>query len=601
MVLVPQTETYSISFHDCSTPQAVKQIDYSDACTPDTNQPEERQKLMILQEAKITYRAGFHCSAKVSRWRYLCGVWGHLKALSIPEILIPVTLTEAQCREMTRTMKFRPGTSTTYPLDLNKLTIIPLTEQGVLKLDAGKISCQGLKMLYKGELFDNSLIMAEYHILIRQTEFAVKGKTVEVDSEHLMLPCPAQARACQTGEGTWIWDPPKSTCPLRRVRQIQPVRTPNGLLFDEENKLVLNATEKTIMPGCGTMKLYKTNLEGIYLSSTEEARALEPINPHEVRLHLEMEGMGDYLMYRMETLQMELQGERLVQDCNHRWSHEEGTPVQLHHDLFGLLRGQVLYLFKCPNKVGQIAELKQCHEGIPIKSEPNLFVDPQTLIASKHSPVTSCSRRFPLRVKANEAWVEITPQVKQAPAPAAGQHILNPTIAHTQLENGGIYTEQELTEFEDVQAFPKYHQALLRAITLGSCKVTQDCGDSMQNTQLSSYDLTKLLHNQMENLSLWTMIDSWLTRHGAYLSALVILLTLCNWCINITTIMVSLIREGTTATIAVLAAIFCHGPRSMQNISRRNRRARAREDRTAETFPREERLRQADLIPMIQY
>ena len=54
-------------------------------------------------------------------------------------------------------------------------------------------------------------------------------------------------------------------------------------------------------------------------------------------------------------------------------------------------------------------------------------------------------------------------------------------------------------------------------------------------------------------------------------------------------------------TIAVLAAIFCHGPRSMQNISRRNRRARAREDRTIETFPREERLRQAELIPMIQY
>ena len=127
-----------------------------------------------------------------------------------------------------------------------------------------------------------------------------------------------------------------------------------------------------------------------------------------------------------------------------------------------MIKGELLYKFKCAQKEAKIKEDQVCYKDVPLEVQPPSFVDPLTKLFKQHSVVIPCSKRFPLTVRTTTGWVTILPHVSSTTPPAEGKPEMPTTINHEDLHNGGLYTQSEKKAWEMLISFPHYHEALLK-------------------------------------------------------------------------------------------------------------------------------------------
>ena len=133
------TTGHSLQAVDCTSPAEVQQLDLLKSCEKVQQRALIKEKWLLVQQTAVETRSGWKCQVQVSRWHYLCGVWGHLKSLSVPEILHPLEISGERCRRMLETRQFHPRAGNSFALKLGRVTRAQVQELGVLQAGNNKI------------------------------------------------------------------------------------------------------------------------------------------------------------------------------------------------------------------------------------------------------------------------------------------------------------------------------------------------------------------------------------------------------------------------------------------------------------------------------
>ena len=400
----------------------------------------------------------------------------------------------------------------------------------------------------------------------------VKGDEVEVNSKHVKLPCAFSRQGCTTATATYIWENTRPNCPLEKIRTFRANRVLDSYLYDQETRILINTTGNSKVPGCTDINLQMTSYEGLFVSSSEQAKQLPPVTDRDVDITKDYQMAIDFLEYEVERKMAATSTAQLHILCRQQMSNVKEDPTPLQDGKYGLIKGGLLYVFYCRNSTGKIIELPTCHEDVPIKSTPQQFVDASTGLLKSHSPQTGCDKRFPLTVKTHTGWITVSPHIQPTAEPERGKPEVPAQITHEDMHASGLYTQSQREAWEALITFPQYHQAILKSVSWGSCRTAGDCSkDTVAMESMTGYDLSRLIPDVAE-LDIWSQFKTWVESNGAWLALIVIVMTGIKLIINLTILSITLIQEGPAALLALITLLCCQGRQTYKKVKRRNQR-----------------------------
>ena len=523
--------SYSMTYYDCDNPTSIHDYASMQVCDSTPGQWKHNTiPAMLLQRRRVAHLSGYHCQVWRSTFTYMCGVWGHLKTLSPPEILHNYEISTHDCEQMVTRGKFTTTAGKPMRVEVGAVTDMGETDVGSIVVDDdGKLKCQGVTTQVAGIVVKDEVKLHEWRVSVRKVKFAAKDTTVEVVEDQLTLSCPEAERGCRTGQGTYYWGVQTGTqlCPLEFIRMVNVEKTTEGLVYDARDKVLLNITGSVTEAHCPQALYSATNHPNILVSLGPTANPQDYTQLESVELDLEA-----HVAMRMdaEAFARELKDGQSEQGKGHPvchiWDLGDYQPGPHHVDghVYAINRGQVTYTFDCEAKQGSLVELDQCYREVPLTD--GLFVDPTTLVKVAHPTPVVCSQRFPLLVKALQGWVSVNPKISTHPYPET-ELPLNYVSHHTATLGGGLYTESEMEAWKQVLSFPAYHRALTQELALGVCLQRGNCpeGTAIGGTR---YDLQPLVANPVPFWDWKTRLNNWFTRNGGYLSAIMMLVYFCH-------------------------------------------------------------------------
>ncbi|MCP3665479.1 MAG: hypothetical protein GY696_23785 [Gammaproteobacteria bacterium] len=126
--------------------------------------------------------------------------------------------------------------------------------------------------------------------------------------------------------------------------------------------------------------------------------------------------------------------------------------------------------FDCEPRVSKIKEDENCYTDIPLVSGG--FVSPLSKQWVNHSTHTPCSAHFPMTIKANEAWIEVTPLLRAGPLELDSEAS---KLNFTDYSHGGLYISSEIAEWMHTLTLQKYEKATLKSLAYGFCSSSGNC------------------------------------------------------------------------------------------------------------------------------
>ena len=575
MVLTAGTRgvtSYSISYVDCSSPTILRTYDAGSVCRAQLTKEEAKPTYTILQKTSTSEIHGWKCSVKATRFFAKCGAWSHIKLSAAPVIDSREEVSVGMCNAMAITSKFRPTAATeSYTVKAGRENIISFAEVGSLLEENDSVSCVGETTHINNKIHTNVVRLVTYKIIIMPVTYLVNDQKMEVVSEHIGLPCSYSEQGCVTGLGTFTWRLTKPDCPLENIRSFQPVKVLDTYLYDHDNKLLVNTTGRTKIPGCSDIELITTSYPDVFLAQQSHTAGLPALRPADLDIAVDYSMRDDYLMYEMELMVGKTTNHLEREVCRRETLKNRGEPFRLGDD-YAMIKGELLYQFKCAQKEAKIKEDQVCYKDVPLEVQPPSFVDPLTKLLKQHSVVIPCSKRFPLTVRTTTGWVTIRPHVSSTTPPAEGKPEMPTTIKHEDLHNGGLYTQSEKKAWEMLISFPHYHEALLKSISWGSCVQTGLCHqEQMETIGVTNYDINRLIPS-LEPLNPFEAIRKWVRTNGDYLALICIAGFLLKLLVDIVILMVTLYNEGPAAVTAMLVLMLCSTRNNYRKIRRRNRR-----------------------------
>ena len=576
---------HQITYYDCTRPTGIQKYSVSEACDQLQPPPPTTEPWQVYQIPLITRLTGTRCTIRKSTFYYTCGSWGHLKTATVPQILHTLPVSASWCRNLAHTRQFiPPGSTEKFPLAPDAVNVIAVEVTGKILRQNQAVSCQGEPGRIEGSIMPSILTLVEYHVTIQPEHYLINKVQVESLSDHVRLPanCASSQTYCETSSGTYIWTLPGPKCNLELVSAFQP-RQEGSLLVDEKNKILINITDRALLPACGSREIHHTEFSHIVvLKGGDPIPGVNRVDPNDVRTDIFTASISAYTTFQLENRIGQISSSWRHQVCRNRWAQKPNEPQRLSPALWGMRRGDLIYTFNCPSKTANLLEADTCYVDIPIVADQPTWVDPISRLAKSHSAVTPCSKRLPLMVHTSTGWVEISPHIRRATAPTSSFPDDGPATQHEDVSQAGIYTANELEDWSLIVQYPDYEQAMVNEISLGSCSVTGKCGyqPGASAPGVRPYDLEQLINKSIKSLDIWQKIDQWILQHGSYLAALVLVLTLSSWLLKIILLATALIKEGPAQAIAMASLLCCSGPQNYGRLQRR--RARQQQQREAE-------------------
>jgi len=527
----------------------------------------------MLQRQKVQELTGWSCTMTVARLYAKCGAWSHIKLAAQPQMERNEVVSPEMCHQMIVNRKFRPYLShTDYPIQLDHVNIISLSEIGSLSEEQDSVRCVGETVHISNAIHTNVVQLASYKIIIQKEAMMVKGDEVEVSSKHVKLPCAFGRQGCTTATATYIWENTRPACPLEKIRTFRANRVMDSYLYDQETKILINTTGQSKVPGCTDINLQTTGYDGLYVSDSGPAKQLPLVTDRDVDITKDYQMAIDFLEYETERKMSASANAQLHLLCKQQMNTERENPTPLQEGKYGLIKGSLLYVFHCRNSTGKIIELPACHEDVPIKSTPQQFVDASTGLLKSHSPQTGCDKRFPLTVKTHTGWITLNPHLTPTAEPERGRPEVPVQITHEDMHASGLYTQAQREAWEALITFPQYHQAILKSVSWGSCRNTGDCSkESAAMESMTGYDLSRLIPD-VSDLDIWSQFKNWVESNGAWLALIVIAMTIIKLVINLAILSITLIKEGPAALLALITLLCCQGRQTYKKVKRRNQR-----------------------------
>jgi hypothetical protein len=268
---------------------------------------------------------------------------------------------------------------------------------------------------------------------------------------------------------------------------------------------------------------------------------------------------------------------------NEKFGKDTEEPVAIGGADYGLLKGDIFLTFRCENKTAKIREEAVCYKDVPI--QPSGFVNPLTRQYALHSTQVLCSRTFPLTIRANEGWIQILPHLKIRPDPLekAPDGIVVPS--HKDFSHGGLYSDQELADWVHEVSFPSYHQALLKAISYGSCVDDGSCSTQNQVEGITPYDLSKLIPEIESKLNLWGRLKEWLHVYGDFLALLCLIIIGFKLVSDIIMIALTMMKAGPAAAAALICSLYLYNRQTYRRLMRKHEEMRRGEGGHQELQP----------------
>ena len=343
----------------------------------------------------------------------------------------------------------------------------------------------------------------------------------------------------------------------------------NGYLVDHKLKLLFKVTgENAGLPGCPPGRLMYTEQRGIVLSANRDY----PWIDRQIDLTVFTDQKDDYIVYTLERAAGKLKTSINRKLCSNKFSTFSNDIVHMQGDKFAKRRGDILFIFICPEKLGKVKEMTgTCVSKIPL--EGGLYMDPTTRIASAHASKTDCSTHFPLTILSEDGWITVADTIQPAIAPTETK-LAQEKVGHESMKTGGIYRHEALEQFEDILEYGAFHDAIIESFGYGVCRKDGPCAapERVGTASAPVYDLTRLTETIEEEMNWLNGLDDWIKQNGGYLALLVI----CGWLVQICIaggmVLITGMKDGVAAALAAIYAIFCFLPAQVDKVQRAARR-----------------------------
>ena len=576
--LINVVQTFNINYYDCSDIDRLHQFDGNSACTPQFKTMGPGTRFWLLQDVNNYIISGYSCEEVRSVFYFTCGVWGHSKLWKPPKIEIQQPVTPGQCKRWVTSTKYQPASGPARSINIPGETIISDEDVGILKLNNGKVECQGQQQKIDNTMVADVLELSQTRIIVKQIKIKFeKGKT-EVIEDHLILPtnCGMSKKSCQADGKVYIWDPPRAQCSLRYTKALVLKQIPGTeYLVDEDEQLTLLKQMPISSPdNCPLKEIFRTEYSDLFLSPVVDGElSFHKIQDSELNIINHINARAAYAFYLSEK---EIQrGATSVSSaiCNLQYRMEQNTYLHLGNTTFLTKRGDLLYMLKCQSKVSPIRASSTCYQDIPIQIEEGneAFVDITSKILKLHSGTRPCSDNLPVIVKSIESWVALDHHIRRVATPNQFEHDPG-NLKFYNFNAGGIYTKLELDNWRTLQTENDFHKSIIHTVSHGFCTNKEICSmdDQVPNFQLSNLLPTSptmemnpfvTLHKYLENCSL-------------YLSVAVLIIETLRFGSFIIMLLITMMTEGVQGIIALLFLTCCS---QINRIQRNSTKIRTRE------------------------
>jgi hypothetical protein len=550
--------SYVLTGWDCANPTHVTAFNKDKLCEQGPNYLEQplEQKHMVLQHVKVREAKGYSCELTVSQWTFRCGVWGHLKVTSVPTLQRPQKIDPEACRDLARTRVYEiQGKTGPLSFQLNHPLFFTVDMVGALVNSPSGVGCEGEDVHFEGQLYRNELVLQERRLLVKEETYIVEDDQVESMTDHLTLPCPYTELSCVTGQATYIWEHLGRDCPLRLVRSILPSLVLDAFLVDHQAQFFINRTGPVSIVNC-PFETYATSHEELYISTDPAAAELPRVSARDMNIPLQAQVHAAYVGFTLEAKMRTAAAEEASSNCWKLQQLDPAHPVRVQGSIFSILRGDVLLQLSCTRHKFVIRESAECWDKVPV--EPTGFVDAITKVYSDHATKIPCSTTYPLTVHAEEGWIELTPAPKKRPPPLdTPKHLLMTAV--DDFSQGGLYSQQELSDWRELLAFPAYKAAMLTGLSYGSCLQRGSCAAAGEH-DIPAYDLDKLVETSSEALDLWAGFRRAIHEWGDGAAILCLILFLLKLLGDLAIISMAAAQGGLRAAMNAVSQVFLYHP-----------------------------------------
>ena len=430
----------------------------------------------IVQKQTYAMASGTKCSKKISRFTFVCThnmVASHQRLASVPEIEINVKVKQEECHTWVNTGKYRGPDGKQHQVDMGRTNLLNFYEAGRQEVSGSTIVCEGEQVKLGDRLIDGVAILEQVKVTLEERKFrftprSTTSATVQVQEDHVELPCIGLLHYCETSEATYIWDEIQET-------RFQLVQTVQAEVHGEEGQQVLISREKKIRLALGELEQFEgrtyqsTKYNNIYVCKGK-ADYLDLISSNHLRLVAWVAARDDYLSWALEQRILEAYDIVSNQRCHreqdmlkHMLSTSFTSPDGFHHlhlgeNRFGALIGEVLYEYTCTEVEVQPRRTKRCTQELPVMWEKkNFFLEPISRLMKTYGNAVPCSQLLETKFLTKDGrWLTANPGLKYATAPHQFMDFsqgLNWT--HIDMASGGLYTEDQIEDFQRLLNYPR--------------------------------------------------------------------------------------------------------------------------------------------------
>ena len=467
------------------------------ACWSPKARATKEETYSIVQKQTYAMATGFKCSKKISRFVFVCThnlVAAHQRLAAVPEIEVPVKAKQEECHTWVTTGKYRGPDGKQHQVDMDRTNLLNFYEAGRQEVSGGSIICEGERVKLGDRLIDGVAILEQVKVTLEKRKFrftprSTMSATVQVQEDHVELPCIGMLHYCETSEATYIWDEVQKT-------QFQLVQAVEAEVREEEGQQVLISRGKKIRLTLGDVEKQEgrtyqaTRYNNIYVCKGL-ADYLDSISSNHLRLVAWVAARDDYLSWALEERILETYDIVSNQRCHreqdmlkNQMATSFTSPEGFHHlhlgkNRFGALIGEVLYEYTCMEVEVQPRRTKRCTQELPVVWEQkNFYLEPISRLMKTYGNVVPCSQLLETKfLTKNGRWLTANPGLRYTTAPRQFVDFsqgLNWT--HIDMASGGLYTPTQLEDFQRLLNYPRAKKVIADHLVHEVCNNNNDNG-----------------------------------------------------------------------------------------------------------------------------
>lgn len=171
-----------------------------------------------------------------------------------------------------------------------------------------------------------------------------------------------------------------------------------------------------------------------------------------------------------------------------------GQVIPLLKGRFGKRLGDTFVKFTCKPVLVELREAEGCYlQEVPVVHDSTPFMDLVTRVLQAGGTQSLCLNDFPLQVQGRTGWWRLLQRIKSDLPPRARSVVEEPE--HHQFDrDAGLYSEDELRQWQHLQSVPTMQRLLTADLTQGVCGDINSCS-LMPVPGAPRYTLANLEHS----------------------------------------------------------------------------------------------------------